>query len=176
MLRMGGRRLLCGFLLVGACAVAGAAQKTAGAVRIPYDGSDSLTGPMPIHVDQNCRILPDAAVTGHKKPHPYTDPAICSLQSTADSEHWEEKISGKELLRTFVRVREHTFVLQDVADQPVMFIVQQPVSKGWFVDSDPQPWQMGGDTAYFRVYVKPGQTVRLHVGERREWPQKPKPI
>jgi hypothetical protein len=35
---------------------------------------------------------------------------------------------------------------------------------------------MDGQTAYFRVYVKPGETISLHVGVRREWAQKPKPI
>ncbi len=144
--------------------------------RVPYDGSDALNGPMPIHVDENCRVLPESQAMPAKKAKPYFDPAICSLESQAESQHWEEKIAGNQLERWFVRVKERTFVLRDIAEKPVMFLVQYELPKGWFVDSDPQPWQIVGQTAYFHAYVKPGETVKLHVGVRREWPQKPKPI
>lgn len=163
--------------LLALCAMAGAAAQSPAATRIPYDGSDTLDGPMPIHVDQSCRILPGPPeLPARKRPHPYRDSAVCDLESPAESNHWEEKIVGNELQRAFVRVKEQTFVLQDIADQPAMFYVQYVVPKDWFVDSDPLPWQVDGQTAYFRVYVKPGETIRLHVGVRREWPQKPKPI
>jgi hypothetical protein len=153
------------------------AQKPAAAARVPYDGADSMSGPMPIHVDETCRILPttDDPLT-RKKPHPYRDAAVCALEGPKESTHWEEKIAGNELDRSFVEVKERTFIFQGIADGPVMFIVQYDVPKGWFVDSDPQPWQMVGQTAYFHTYVNPGETIRLHVGVRREWPQKPKPI
>jgi hypothetical protein len=57
-----------------------------------------------------------------------------------------------------------------------MYIVQFDIPQNWLIDSDPQPWQIVGQTAYFQVYVNPGQTVRLHVGVRRQWPQGSKPI
>jgi len=166
-------------LILGAWAGAGApssliAQNAPG--RIPYDGSDTLNSPRPIHVDQKCRILPGSEGIRMKKGKPYNDSTICALQGISASQHWEEKINGNELDRWLVRVKEQTFVLQDIAEEPVMFIVQFDVPQGWFVDSDPQPWQMVGQTAYFHAYVKPGETVKLHVGVRREWPQKPKPI
>lgn len=175
---MNRRRRFTGLVVLAATALSGAlAQQPTGAQRIPYDGSDSSSGPKPIHVDRNCRILPgSSALPPARKPHPYNDPAICALEGRAESTHWEEKITGNQLQRTFVRVKEQTFVVQDIADQPVMFIVQYAVPQNWFVDSDPQPWQTVGQTAYFHVFVKPGQIVRLHVGIRREWPQKPKPI
>ncbi len=145
--------------------------------RVPYDGADALNGPKPIHIDENCRILPSSESNPlKKKTHPYNDSAICSLESMFESKHWEEKVAGNELQRWFVRVKEQTFVLQDISDDPVMYLVQYDVPQNWFVDSDPQPWQIVGQTAYFRVYVKPGETVRLHVGVRRMWPQKPRPI
>jgi hypothetical protein len=157
--------------------VAASAQDPHRAGRTPYDGADSMSGPMPIHVDETCRILPsnDGAPI-RKKPRPYRDSAVCDLEGPKDSTHWEEKITGNLLERTFVHVKERTLVFQDIADGPVMYIVQYDVPQGWFVDSDPQPWQTVGQTAYFRVYVKPGETIRLHVGVRREWPSKPKPI
>lgn len=153
------------------------AQNRSGDKRIPYDGADALTGPRPIHIDGDCRVLPGSDGNPFKKKtRPYYDSAICSLESPFESKHWEEKISGNELQRWFVRVKEQTFVLEDIADYPVVYVVQYDVPQNWFVDSDPQPWQTVGQTAYFRVYVNPGETVRLHVGARRMWPQKPKPI
>ena len=164
------------FLGMSACAAA-VAQTSPGAARVPYDGSDSPSGPKPIHVDERCRILPGSeGIPLSKKTRPYIDSAICDLENQDESAHWEEKISGNELERWFVRVKEQTFVLRDISDEPMMFIVQFNVPHGWLVDSDPQPWQMMGQTAYFRVFVKPGETVRLHVGVRRIWAQKPKPI
>jgi hypothetical protein len=168
-----------GFLLtfLSVClgiSAANAQNSTAG--RQPYDGADSTSGPLPIHVDQNCRILPRPGNPLSKKARPYHDDAMCSIESPSESTHWEEKISGNQLDRWFVHIKEEELTFQDVADQPVMYIVEYAVPKGWFVDSDPQPWQMAGQTAYFHVYVNPGETIRLHVGIRREWAQKPKPI
>lgn len=165
-------------IFVGASVGVATAQHSTGTERLPYDGSDSMTGPKPIHVDQNCRILPrvEPSLPHAKKIHPYYDSTICDLESENDSKHWDEKIAGNQLQRTFVRVSERTFVLQDIADEPMMFIVEYDVPQGWFVDSDPQPWQKAGRTAFFHAYVNPGETVRLHVGVRREWPEKPKPI
>ena len=178
MLRMRGKLLFFASLLLATVSFAAAvAQSTPGANRPPYDGSDSQDGPRPIHVDQSCRILPNSApILPKQKPHPYRDDTVCYQESERDSTHWEEQASGHELRRTFVYVREHEFVLQDVTDQPVMFFVEQTVPRGYFVDSDPQPWKVAGITAYFHVYVKPGETVRLHVGMRHEFPGKPKPI
>lgn len=165
--------LLLGVLF--AAAVVGAQQ--APAAQLPYHAPAPQSGPRPIHIDENCRIVPTSGDrTLRKKEHPYRDSAICHLESVLDSTHWEERIVGNQLQRTFVRVKEHTFVLQDIAGEPVMFVVSQAIPKDWAIDSDPQPADLTNDTAIFHVYVKPGQTVHLHVGMRREWLQKPKPI
>ena len=103
-----------------------------------------------------------------KKDHPYNDSAICNLEGVKESSHWEEKVDGNQLKRWQVHVKERTYVLQDIADQPVMYVVQFDIPKDWFIDSDPQPWQTVGQTAYFRVYVNSGETVRLHVGYIRD--------
>jgi hypothetical protein len=175
--RMKIRRAIFATTFVGASLCVAFAQHTGATGRLPYDGSDSMTGPKPIHVDQNCRILPHTELAPHaKKIHPYFDSTICDLESENDSTHWDEKIADNQLHRTFVRVSERTFVLQNIADEPLMFIVEYDVPRGWSVDSDPQPWQSVGRTAFFHVYVNPGETVRLHVGVRREWPARPKPI
>jgi hypothetical protein len=130
-----------------------------------------------IHVDQDCRILPDPAhVPPGKKAKPYSDGAICRLESVLESEHVEERIVGTQLLRTKVEIHEHEFVLQDISPDPVTFVVQQEVPKTWAIDSDPQPKQVIGQTAFFPVIVQPGQVVRLHVGLRHESPMRAKAI
>jgi hypothetical protein len=130
-----------------------------------------------IHVDQDCRILPDPAhAPPGKKPRPYTDSAVCHLESILESEHIEEQIQGNQLLRWHVQIHEHEFVLQDISDAPVTFVVQQVIPKNWIVDSDPQPKQTISQTAYFPVIVQPGQIVRLHVGMRHAAPMRAKPI
>jgi hypothetical protein len=169
--------IVWGSMWAGDAAISAAtAQNAPESSRVPYDGSDSLDGPKPIHVDEKCRVLPGTEGIPPKKAKPYNDSAICSLEGISESTHWEEKITGNQVQRWLVRVKERTFALQDISDEPVWFIVQFDVPQDWFVDSDPQPWQTVGQTAYFHAYVKPGETVKLHVGVRRQWPQKPKPI
>jgi hypothetical protein len=130
-----------------------------------------------IHVDQDCRILPDPArATPGKKPKPYSDSAICRLESIFASQHAEEKVQGDQLIRWRVEIHEHTFVLQDISDAPVTFVVEQSIPRNWTVDSDPQPKQVIGQTAYFPVIVQPGEIVHLHVGMRRTSPMRSKPI
>jgi hypothetical protein len=130
-----------------------------------------------IHLDQDCRILPDPAhASPGKKPKPYTDPAVCHLINVFESQHVEERIQGDQLLRWRVDIHEHEFVLQDISDAPVTFVVEQDIPKNWIVDSDPQPKQMIGQMAYFPVIVQSGQIVHLHVGMRRETPMRTKPI
>jgi hypothetical protein len=130
-----------------------------------------------IHVDQDCRILPDPAhVPPGKKAKPYSDDAICHLENVLESEHVEERIQGTQLLRTKVEIHEHEFVLTDISPYPVTFVVQQEVPRAWIIDSDPRPKQMIGQTAFFPVIVQPGQTVRLHVGMRHESPMRARAI
>jgi hypothetical protein len=88
----------------------------------------------------------------------------------------EEHVEGNVLLRDWVTIREHEFVVQNVTGQQVVFMVQQAVPKGWSVDSDPQPTTVVDGIASFPVYADPGQIVRLHVGMRHESPLRPKPI
>lgn len=129
-----------------------------------------------IHVDQDCGLLPDPAqqVPGKKKLRPRHDFVICHVEGPTDSEHMEEMIEGNERLRNWVSIHEQTYVLQDVTTDPVTFVVEQAVPKGWVVDSDPQPVQIEGAIALFLVNAQPGQTVQLHVGLRHAKPLKTK--
>jgi hypothetical protein len=53
-----------------------------------------------------------------------------------------------------------------VTTDPNTFVAEQFVPQGWVVDSDPQPTEIAGTTASFRVYAQPGEIVRLHLGLR----------
>jgi hypothetical protein len=125
-----------------------------------------------IRVDESCHLLPDPLhpVIGKKKPRLYTDPVICHLESMASSGHREETIVGNELHRSDVRITEQTYVLQNVTEQPAVFVVEQAVPQGWAVDSDPQPVKTIGSTAVFRADAQPGEIVYLHVGLRHTKP------
>ena len=67
-------------------------------------------------------------------------------------------------------------MLQNITMKPAIFAVLVEVPKGWSVDSDPQPTEIEGDVAIFRVHAEVGETVRLHVGVRRTKDLKPKPL
>lgn len=131
-----------------------------------------------IRVDEDCRILvaDERQVADTKKPRFVRDPVICHIESANSSEHTEEGIVGDELLRNRVKVVEHEFLLQNIAGDPVIFVVRQVVPKGWMVDSDPQPNAMDGSDAIFRVHAAPGEIVRLHVGERHTTSLRPRVI
>jgi hypothetical protein len=163
-------------ILVLFCAAC-AAQQAADTARPAYDGSDAPNAPRQIHVDQDCRIIParDQLLPGQKT-RPYSDAYICHIETVLHSQHMEERVDGNVLLRNLVTIQEHEFVVQNITDQRVVFMVQQTVPKGWAVDSDPQPTTVVNGIASFPVYADPGQIVRLHVGMRHESPLRPKPI
>jgi hypothetical protein len=138
-----------------------------------------------ILVRQDCAILlaPADSNAKGKKAKFERDPAICHLETVLTSAHVEESIQDKELYRSRVTINEQEYILQNISDAPVVFVVEQNVPTGWQVDSDPQPGELipasVGDSkldkvAVFRVHADPGQAVRLHVGERHTKPLKPK--
>jgi hypothetical protein len=167
---------LSALVLLGAAALFGvpgllaqSAQQPAShpvAARLPYSAFKE------IHVDQDCHLLPNPALksTADKKPHLRKDAVICHLETVNTSEHIEETIDGNEMRRNRVGIREQTYVLQNVTKQERWFVVEQLVPEGWVVDSDPQPAEMDGATAVFRVHAEPGEIVRLHVGVRHTKP------
>jgi hypothetical protein len=135
-----------------------------------------------IQVDEDCRVMPDPAhpVVDGKKPKPRVDELVCQIDGEHNSERVEETIVGNERRRTRVAVDEKEFVLQNITQDRVIFVVEQPVGKGWMVDSDPQPAELrkvnSGSLAVFRVYAEPGEIVHLHVGARHTTPMKTKII
>ena len=118
-----------------------------------------------IQIDQYCRVLtPSKPTVAHPNPQPrfrYNN-VVCHIESRHISDRWEQGPNGKEV---YARIAEREYVLQDVTGQPVTFVITHTLPKGWHVDSDPQPTEVNGTTAIFRVVAQPGQVVRLHVGQ-----------
>lgn len=128
-----------------------------------------------IHFDQDCQVLADSVdgVQGLDESALENNPVVCHLESVLRSKHIAETIHGNHVARSLVTVWERTYVLQDITEKPVFFVVEQPVPAGWRVDSYPPPVERIGSTAIFRVTGDPGQVVRLHVGERFTRPLPP---
>ena len=119
-----------------------------------------------IRVDERCRILLDEPAGFKGKAKGRKDETICHLESQHTSNHIEKTVVDGVPARSSVTIEEQEFVLQDVTDEPVTFVVEQPVGQDWQIDSDPQPTKMVGNIAEFRVIAQPGEVVRLHVGLR----------
>lgn len=130
---------------------------------------DAEPAPNVIHVDERCRIVTEDRPNDHSpysRPRYRNDKTICHFESEHRSHHWEQKLANGVIQRTYVEVVEREYVLHDPTLQPLVFLVDQSVPSGWTIDSDPQPIEVIDQVAVFRVVAQPGQTIRLHVGER----------
>ena len=119
-----------------------------------------------IHVNERCRILTETSsqfsVSDLRPGAP-----ICKVNSEFHSNHWEQNIEDGIAKRAYLTIHEREYLLHDPTIEPVTFVVDQSLPEGWQVDSDPQPTEVTDGTATFRVISQPGQTVRLHIGERK---------
>jgi hypothetical protein len=129
---------------------------------------DLLTTPHSneIHVDQQCRIYEIAPHTDGAKQHVYTDRGICDVGDSRFSSRDETDVDDAKRKHRTVTIQEHTFTLHNPTTEPVTFVVQQRVARGWEIDSAPPPDKMEGTLAVFLVRAQPEETVSLHVGER----------
>jgi hypothetical protein len=122
------------------------------------------TDPAEIHVNRRCRTLSAIGLAVAGTPAKLSANAFCRLESVKTSQHPEKAIANGKPHRILVTVREQDYLLQNLTGEPVVFVVEHLVPRGWQVDSEPQPTTMSGSTAIFRANAEPGQTVRLHVG------------
>ncbi|GAA3761338.1 DUF4139 domain-containing protein [Terriglobus aquaticus] len=65
-------------------------------------------------------------------------------------------------------VAEETYLVHNAAGDVRTVIVERPKRSGWTLDSDPRPEETSANAYRFRVVAQPGETVRLHVGERHD--------
>jgi hypothetical protein len=119
-----------------------------------------------IHVDQGCRIHEVSPPSQGSKTHTFTDRGIRDVGNEHVSSRQETDIDDGKQTRRNVVIREHTFSLHNPTLEPVTFVLEQVVPKGWQVDSDPPPDTFIGNVATFLVSARPGETVAIHVGER----------
>jgi hypothetical protein len=119
-----------------------------------------------IYVDDHCQVL-DAG-TGQFA----ANADVCHFDGAGvqRTSHVAAKESDGTVQHARVDVAEQTYMLQNIREQPVVFVVAHQVPDGWHVDSDPQPVSVKDGVAIFRVIAQPGQIVRLHVGTAHETP------
>jgi hypothetical protein len=136
----------------------------------PQNESIALATTIPeVQVDHNCRVLTAGRASAdnpNPKPRFRDDDIVCHIEGEHTSSFWENLLVNGKRKHVVVTVQEREYVLQNPGTVPVAYIVDQPLPKGWSIDSDPQPIAINGKDAIFRVVVQPGQLVRLHVGER----------
>ncbi len=76
------------------------------------------------------------------------------------------------------QIAEVEYLVHNAAAEPRLVIVEQPRRQGWSLDSaedrssDPKPAETTPTVYRFRVLTAPGETVRLHLGERLPLTQK----
>jgi hypothetical protein len=128
--------------------------------------ADPSTTWQQVYVDDHCQVL-DAS-SGQFA----ANADVCHLDGMGV--HRSSHIAAKEVdgvvQHSLVNVAEQTYLLQNIHDQPVVFVVAHQVPDGWRIDSDPQPVTQKDGVAIFRVIAQPGQIVRLHVGAQHATP------
>jgi hypothetical protein len=116
------------------------------AIPLPVPQNPPETHAKEIFVAEDCEILDPPS---DDNPPWRPDPEVCRRENSHDT--------GRRV--------DHTLVLKNLNPAPVTFVVFQWLYGG-HLDPAPQPDQVAGDTAVFRVAANPGETVRLHVGVR----------
>jgi hypothetical protein len=151
--------------------------------RPEYHKSDPVTphyDPKEIHVDKDCRILPNPSENHtNEKAIPFQDPAICHIENAKTSTHEDQKAENGIIQRSTVIVNEQDFLLHNVTTEMQSFVLEQLLPRDWQVDPDHPATQVlvskAGAIAVYRVHASPNQTLRLHVAIRHVRWKKPKP-
>jgi hypothetical protein len=118
-----------------------------------FDGEGLLD---PIHPNEK-RLLSYAA-----------DQAIhVTTESNLTSQRIDRITAAKGVLKLqHADVREITYLIHNAAPDARTVILEHPIYNGYKIDSDPAPTETTGSLYRFREVVQPGETDRLHVGEK----------
>ena len=160
------RRLIS---IVAVLLVAGLAGAARGQDATADAGRRQLSGEPPsdqIHVDQECRIHAIAPHTDGTKMRVFRNRGICDVTDLQSSSRYETDMADGKSRNRLVTIREHTFSLHNPTTEPVIFVLEQTVGKGWEIDSVPRPYKVEDGMATFLIQAPPGTTVNVHVGER----------
>lgn len=110
----------------------------------------------PIHPNER-RLLSYAA----------DDAVRVSTESRLDSRHLQQATIHQGVLKMSNReIAEVTYVVHNSGNSPRMVVVEHARRNGWELDSDTAPAETTPNAYRYRVAAAPGETVRLHVGER----------
>jgi hypothetical protein len=91
-----------------------------------------------------------------------------STESASNSTHATTITAAKGVLTVRqTQIAEITYVVRNAAPDARTVILEHPIRTGYTLDSDPKPEETTPTLYRFRVKTAPGETVRLHVGERR---------
>ncbi|WP_263365230.1 DUF4139 domain-containing protein [Edaphobacter bradus] len=101
-----------------------------------------------------------------------------TIDNSHDTQHVQSITVSRGILReNRAEVSEIEYLVHNAAPDARTVIVEQPVRPGWKLDSgsgnnnDPQPAETTPSAYRFRVANQPGETVRLHIGQRRTFAQ-----
>ncbi len=105
-----------------------------------------------------------------------------AIRVTTDYSHETQRVTSLTVSRGVLResrsqVSEVEYIVHNAAPDARTVIVEQPIRPGWKLDSeagnssDPKPAETTPDAYRFRVATAPGESVRLHVGQRRTFDQ-----
>jgi hypothetical protein len=128
-----------------------------GSFTIVEDGSFAGEGLLdPIHPSER-RLLSYAA-----------DQAVRVTVDHRNDTHRVQHLSITKgvLKQTTADIAEVEYLVHNAAPEPRMVVIEHPVRPGWTIDSDPKPFESTPTEHRFRVATQPGETVRLHIGER----------
>jgi len=91
-----------------------------------------------------------------------------STESQHNSTHAVEVTAAKGvMILHHTDIVEITYVVHNAASDARTVVVEHPIHQGYTLDSDPKPEETTPALYRYRVIAAPGETVRLHVGERR---------
>ena len=84
-----------------------------------------------------------------------------------DTRRLQQVTIGKGILQEkTAEVAEVEYLVHNAASEARTVVVEQPRRQGWELDSQPKPEESTASAYRFRVVTGPGETVRLHIGER----------
>jgi hypothetical protein len=66
------------------------------------------------------------------------------------------------------QIAEITYVVHNAATDGRTVVIEHPIRPNYTLDSDPKPQETTPTLYRYRVATAPGETVRLHVGERHQ--------
>jgi hypothetical protein len=99
-----------------------------------------------------------------------------AVRVTSDNSHNTQRVTSLTVSRGVLRetrseISEVEYIVHNAAPDPRTVIVEQPIRPGWKLDSDPQPAETTPEAYRFRVATASGESVRLHIGQRRTFDQ-----